>query len=71
VDKGDVGVLVATGAWFLPELLALTGDPAAPIAPQEWRTRAQRWEVASLARLAVMYVNAGLLVGAASATPAR
>ena len=64
-------VLAVTVGWFLPELVALTGDPAATIAQQEWRGRAQRWEVASLVRLAVMYVNAGLLVWAASAAPAR
>jgi hypothetical protein len=69
--QGYVVVLVVTGAWFLPELLALTLDPTSPIPAGEWRARAQRWEVASLMRLAVMYVNAGLLVWAASAPPTR
>lgn len=62
-------VLAATFGWYLPELIALTGDPAAPIASHEWAARAQRWEVASLVRLAVMYVNAGLLVSVAAAAP--
>ena len=60
-------VLSLTGAWLLPELLALTSDPAALIPPREWRARARYWELASLARLALMYVNAGLLAWAASA----
>ncbi len=58
-------VLVATLAWYLPELTALTGDPAGAIAQAEWKARAERWEVASLARLAAMYAVAGLLVRAA------
>ena len=58
-------VLVATLAWYLPELTALTGDPAAAIVQAEWKARAERWEVASLARLAAMYAVAGLLVRAA------
>lgn len=68
---GYVAVLAVTGAWFLPELLALTDDPRSPIPQPEWKTRAEYWEVASLMRLAVMYVNAGLLVWAASAPPAK
>jgi hypothetical protein len=64
-----VMVLGATGAWYLPELVALTEDLAAPIAPHEWRERAKSWEVASLVRLAVMYVNAGLLLWATAAPP--
>jgi hypothetical protein len=63
-------VLALTGAWFLPELSALTRDPAALIAQDEWRARGRRWELASLARLALMYVSAGLLAWGASA-PAR
>lgn len=66
-----VVVLVATGMWFLPELMALTSDPAALIAHGDWTRRAQRWEIASLVRLAVMYANAGLLVWATSAAPTR
>lgn len=62
-------VLGATAAWFLPELVALTSDVGAPLAPQVWRERAQRWEAASLSRLAVMYANAGLLVWAVAAPP--
>src|SRR5688572_27303587 len=57
-------VLVVTGAWLLPELITLTSGPTAAIAEHEWRMRAKTWEVASLVRLAVMYVNAGLLVWA-------
>jgi hypothetical protein len=69
--SGYVVVLVVTGSWFLPELLALTVDPTSPIPEDEWRARAQRWDVASLMRLALMYVNAGLLVWAAAAPPTR
>ncbi len=58
-------VLVATLAWYLPELTALTGDPTAAIVHAEWKARAERWEVASLARLAAMYAVASLLVRAA------
>lgn len=68
---GYVIVLAATGVWYLPELVALTGDLAAPIAHPEWRERAQRWEMASLVRLAVMYVNAGFLVWAAASPQVR
>jgi len=63
-------VLAVTAAWFLPELLALIGDPAALLAPDEWRARGRRWELASLARLALMYIDVALLAWAASA-PAR
>lgn len=59
-------LLVLTAAWILPELTALTSDPSAPIPPEDWRVRAQRWELVSLLRLAVMYVNAGLLAWAAA-----
>jgi hypothetical protein len=68
---GYIVVLAATGVWFLPELVALTDDLAAPIARHEWRNRAQYWEVASLVRLAMMYVNAGFLVWAAAAMPTK
>jgi hypothetical protein len=59
-------VLLATLAWYLPELMALTADPASAIAPPEWKARAERWELASLVRLGVMYAVAGLLVRAVS-----
>lgn len=45
-----VAALALTGVWFVPELLRLTMDPAAAIAPDEWRSRARRWELASIVR---------------------
>jgi hypothetical protein len=59
-------VMGATLAWYLPELMALTADPTAAIAPAEWKARGERWELASLVRLGVMYGVAGLLVRAVS-----
>jgi hypothetical protein len=53
---GYVVVLALTAAWFVPELLTLTTDPTAEIDPAEWKMRADRWEVMSLARIAFMLV---------------
>lgn len=63
---GYLLLLVLTVGWILPELMALTGDPAATIPPVEWGQRAKRWEVLSLLRLGLMYGNAALLVWAAA-----
>ncbi|MCA9688353.1 MAG: hypothetical protein KC636_02005 [Myxococcales bacterium] len=57
-------VLVVTLAWFVPELLTLTTDPNAGIPLAEWKARADRWELWSLVRLAVMYGVAALLLRA-------
>jgi hypothetical protein len=67
---GYVLVLAVTLAWFVPELLALTTDPSAGIPPAEWKARADRWEVLSLVRLAVMLSLSVALLGAVSARPA-
>jgi hypothetical protein len=52
---GYLAILIATAIYFVPELLALTTDPSAPIAPGEWKIRADRWELLSLLRLVVMF----------------
>lgn len=67
---GYVSVLIVTLAWFVPELLALTSDPSAAIPLAEWKARADRWEVLSLVRLAVMFLVSIALLRAA-AEPAR
>ncbi len=59
-----VAVLALTGVWFVPELLRLTQDPAAAIAPDAWRARARRWELASIARGVVLLGMAWPLLGA-------
>ena len=51
---GYAVVIAATAAWYVPELMRLTRDPSAPIPPDEWRTRARRWELLSLARVALI-----------------
>jgi len=61
---GYVLVLVVTMAWFVPEVLELISDPTAPIPPAEWKARADRWEVLSLVRLAVLFVLGGMLLRA-------
>jgi hypothetical protein len=60
-------VMAVTLAWYVPELLSLIIDMNAPIPAAEWKQRADRWEIASLVRLGVMYATAALLVRAASA----
>lgn len=47
---GYLVVLAVTAAWFVPELMRLTQNPGAPIPPDEWRSRARRWEHLSIAR---------------------
>jgi hypothetical protein len=71
---GYLAVLIATAIYFVPELLALTTDPSAPIAPSEWKARADRWELLSLLRLAVMFaltvfIARGFLHAGAAAKP--
>jgi hypothetical protein len=51
---GYAVVLGVTFVWYVPELLTLTRDPNAPIPPAEWRRRARRWELLSLARGALI-----------------
>jgi len=57
-------VLVVTRLWFVPELLRLTLGPDGSIAPDEWRRRARRWEVASLVRGVVVLAVAAPLLAA-------
>ena len=59
-----VAALALTGVWFVPELLRLTQDAAAPIPPDEWRTRSRRWELASIARGVILVGLAWPLLGA-------
>jgi hypothetical protein len=47
-------VIATTAAWYVPELMKLTRDPEAPIAPADWRRRARRWELLSLLRGALV-----------------
>lgn len=47
-------VLAPTRAWFVPELLRLVRDDAAPITQPEWRARAKRWERLSMLRAATI-----------------
>jgi hypothetical protein len=71
---GYLLVLVLTAIWFVPELLALTTDPNAEIPPAEWKTRADRWEALSLARIGFMLVLTTFLARAlirASSSPER
>lgn len=60
-------VIAATAIWYVPELLRLTRDPAAPIPPAEWRARARRWEVLSLVRGALVLAGAAPLLRAVTA----
>lgn len=57
-------VLVVTRLWFVPELLRLTRGPDGSIAPDQWRHRARRWEIASLVRGVVVLAVAAPLLGA-------
>jgi hypothetical protein len=68
---GHVVVLAVTLAWFVPELLALIGDPSAAIPAAEWKARADRWEALSLVRLGVLLALSASLLRAVSepATP--
>ena len=63
---GYAAVIAATAAWYVPELLRLTQDPAAPIAAPEWRRRARRWEVLSAVRGALILALAWPLLRAVS-----
>lgn len=54
VVVGYAIVIATTAAWFVPELMRLVRDPEAPIPPEQWRARARRWEVLSLARGALI-----------------
>jgi hypothetical protein len=68
---GYVLVLAVTMVWFVPELFALIEDPTAAIPPAEWKARADRWEVLSLVRLAVMFVLGAMLLQAMAEPSAR
>jgi hypothetical protein len=61
-----LAILVMTAAWFVPELLKLTQDPAAAIPHDEWLKRSRRWERLSLARGAVLLALFWPLLGALS-----
>ena len=62
---GYLIILLITFIWILPELIVLTTDPHAAIPPDEWKARADNWEMLSLVRLGLMYINAVLLIRAA------
>ncbi len=54
VVGGYAAVIVATGAWYVPELMKLTRDPDADVMPPAvWRTRAQRWQLLCFPRSAL------------------
>lgn len=60
---GYAVVLGTTAVWYVPELMRLIRDPAAPIPADEWRRRARRWEVLSLLRGGLLLVLAWPLLG--------
>ena len=66
---GYVVMLAVTLAWYVPELLALIGDPSAAIQPAEWKARAERWEALSLVRLGVLLALAFVLLRAIAEPP--
>lgn len=66
VLAGYLVVLAVTAVWFVPELMRLTQDPGAPIPPDEWRSRARRWERLSIARGVFMVALAVPLLSALS-----
>lgn len=57
-------VLVITNAWFVPELMRLVKSEDGAFGEAEWRRRARRWEVLSLARGVLMFALAFPLVQA-------
>lgn len=70
---GYLLVLVLTAIYFVPELMTLTLDPQAQIPPDEWKSRADTWEILSLIRavfmilLAIPLIHAATRAGAAGA----
>lgn len=43
VAAGYAVVIATTGAWYVPELMALTRDPDAGIPHDQWARRSRRW----------------------------
>jgi hypothetical protein len=66
-----LAVLAVTATWFVPELMRLTHDPSASIPPDEWRTRARRWERLSIARGVLLVALAWPLLGALAGSSAN
>jgi hypothetical protein len=50
-------VLVVTGLYFLPELMAFERSPESSLAPAQWLARGQRWQRLSWIRGAIMYTG--------------
>lgn len=61
VLAGYVSILVITGVYFVPELLAITGTAFSETVDPALTGRANRWELLSLVRLAVLVVLAIVL----------
>ena len=51
---GYASIIVITGMYFVPELLAITGTPFSETVDPALTARANRWELLSLVRLAAM-----------------
>lgn len=64
VAGGYALVIATTAVWYVPELMKLIRDPAAPIPAERWRVRARRWELLSLLRGALILGLAWPLLGA-------
>jgi hypothetical protein len=50
-------VLVVTGLYFLPELMAFERSPESSLTPAQWLARGQRWQRLSWIRGAIMYTG--------------
>lgn len=48
-------ILVITNTWFVPEVMRLVRAPDGTFEEREWRRRARRWEVLSIARAVLMF----------------
>jgi hypothetical protein len=59
---GYIVLLVITSVYFLPELGAITRTPYQPVADAALTARAERWEVLSLVRLALLLALAFVLM---------
>ena len=49
-------VIVVTGMYFLPELIAFEQSPKSNLPPAEWLARGNRWQYLSWIRGAVMFI---------------
>ena len=50
-----VVVLIITGIYFVPELLAFVASPESNVSPAEWLVRGQRWQIFSWIREAFLH----------------